>query len=145
MSIDIHYFIEKQHNGLWRHLPEFNDFYKGRNYDLFAMFGYGHYRDDNSDITPIVEIRGLPKDISKSMMAEAIANEDEENFETQFNYFTLLELDNYNWNATYTDRDGEITNYHEGAEGFLEDTMPTLINLAAGDPASIRIITYLAR
>lgn len=126
MGCDIHFYVEKKEGDRWvsadtwtpdRYEPGRmevawdNRVYKGRNYDLFAMLadvrnGKGFAGVDTGDgFKPIASPKGLPDDVSPEVKAESDAwGEDGHSH----SYFTLAELEGYDWHGQKTKHRGWV-------------------------------------
>lgn len=117
MGCDIHLFVETKTNGpkwasadTWRPadgertcVDYERQFYKGRNYDLFAMLanvrnGHGVAGVDTGDgFVPIAMPRGLPEDVSPEVLAESDGWDCDGH---SHSFFTVVELLAYDWTRT---------------------------------------------
>lgn len=71
MGCDIHFYAERPVGDMWEEIPPPDQYplgwYVDRNYVLFALLAGVR----NNDQEPISEPRGLPKDVSPEVLAEA--------------------------------------------------------------------------
>lgn len=108
MGCDIHFYVEKKIKGKWVSADEWEKdedgyedvkyqsrFYSGRNYALFSILaGVRNY----SDLPAISQPRGVPEDASRKYKKKVKSYGSDGH---SHSYFTLAELLNYNWAATY--------------------------------------------
>ena len=106
MECDIHLFVEVNNNGVWESVDEWvteddytsveyeKRFYRGRNYDLFALLAdVRNYHD----IEPISPLKGLPNDISENVKQICdYWNSDAHSH----SFFTLKDLLAFDWNKS---------------------------------------------
>lgn len=115
MGCDIHLFVEKKVNGKWESADKWSKdedgeergmelrtvdyddkFYRGRNYELFAILA--DVRND-SEIVPIKKPRGVPKNISPEVKDEINKWKGDGH---SHSYFTIAELLKFDWTRTST-------------------------------------------
>jgi hypothetical protein len=128
MGCDIHFYVEKWDKDKWIEADDWRPsddeweggrptvkygghFYDGRNYSLFAILanvrnGYGFAGVDTGDgFVPMDMPRGLPKDVTPKVKAEAEAWEGDGH---SHSWFLLKELLEYDWTQT-TKRRGWVS------------------------------------
>jgi hypothetical protein len=113
MGCDIHFFVEvKQQDGTWKSADEWEteygytyvtwgkQFYRGRNYDLFAILadvrngrGFAGIKTGEG-FNPIAEPKGLPEDASPEVAANS---EDWDVDGHSHSWFTFAELRAFDW------------------------------------------------
>ena len=125
MGCDIHFYVERRVDGRWVSADTWtpnkyykpgeddgerpfevayeNRFYRGRNYDLFAMLadvrngrGFGGVKTGEGFI-PICAPRGLPDDVSDEVRAERAAWDCDGHSDS---WLTVAELNAYDWQQT---------------------------------------------
>lgn len=96
MGCDIQSFVEVRNNGEWKEVD--TDWYKWRDYSVFAFLAdvrnYSH-------IKPISDPRGLPEDVSNSVLREY---EDARGWVHTPTYLTLSELLAHDYDQVFWDR-----------------------------------------
>lgn len=98
MGCDIHLFVEKKENNIWKKV--YGDFCDDRDYDLFSILadvrnGSGFAGcDTGTGFIPISKPKGLPKDVSKEIQEEY---DDWDIDGHSHSWHTLKDLLEYDW------------------------------------------------
>jgi hypothetical protein len=156
MGCDIHLYVEIRKNGKWERAGQLvknpyyypdedgpentklvhEDFWKGRNYQLFGVLAQGVRRDMDSSF----KIKGLPKDITKEVkeIADYMGVDGHSH-----SWLNLAELFDYAYKGDYGKKDKN--RFEEIDSYFAEVTFPKLIALAAEPgmkPEDVRIVFF---
>lgn len=95
MGCDIHLFVECKQKNIWKTNTKIL-VYDWRNYVLFALLA--NVRNGDHNFKPISNPRGLPKDVTQKVQAQAVSWGADGH---SHSFLTLQEILNYNWGKKY--------------------------------------------